>query len=293
VKQGTEEWLNARKGVVTGSRVGAILGLNPWQKKEDVLREMVREHHGAEREFQGNEATRWGTEHEADGINYYEHSTGNIVQHHGLIVHPDYDWIGYSPDGTTRFSLDEEDNTALIEVKCPFSQKIPESIPEHYMAQVQLGMEVMGLVKTHFIYWTPLQQMIVDIPRDWDWFDDIKPKLREFIEEYVDNLDDDRHLQPKIADKSLDPDWIALEMMYRDALKKQDDARIEIEFLKKKMIAIAGEQSARGTSFQLIRSERQGSVNNKSLYKEFHIADADLDRFRGKPSTVFTVREIK
>ena len=41
IQQRTPEWQEQRKLRITGSRLGAVLGLSPWQKPEDVLREMV------------------------------------------------------------------------------------------------------------------------------------------------------------------------------------------------------------------------------------------------------------
>ena len=51
IQQRTAEWQQQRTMRITGSRVGAILGLSPWQKPKDVLREMVRQYHGAPSEF--------------------------------------------------------------------------------------------------------------------------------------------------------------------------------------------------------------------------------------------------
>lgn len=39
----SEEWFEARKGLATGSSVGAILGLDQNRSRDDVLRAMVRE----------------------------------------------------------------------------------------------------------------------------------------------------------------------------------------------------------------------------------------------------------
>mgnify|MGYP000621318025 CR=1 FL=1 len=43
-QQLSEEWFAGRIGMVTGSRYGAVLGLSPFAKAKDVMREMVREH---------------------------------------------------------------------------------------------------------------------------------------------------------------------------------------------------------------------------------------------------------
>jgi len=98
-QQRTAEWYEKRKGRVTGSNVGAILGLNPYKTADDVLRQMVREYHGYESEFQGNVATQHGQFHEAGAQVEYEMETGNKVKETGFHVHPEHDWLGASPDG--------------------------------------------------------------------------------------------------------------------------------------------------------------------------------------------------
>jgi len=61
MEQRSNEWFAARKGRITGSAVGAILGLNPWAGRNDVMRRMVREYHNQPSEFTGNSATQWGS----------------------------------------------------------------------------------------------------------------------------------------------------------------------------------------------------------------------------------------
>src|SRR3546814_19370154 len=92
-----------RVGRITGSRVGAILGLNPYSKPADVLREMVREHFGAEREFTGNAATDYGKEKEPDALAAYEAERG-VMTYGGddCIVHPVYGFLAVPPAGLVR-----------------------------------------------------------------------------------------------------------------------------------------------------------------------------------------------
>ena len=63
VKQRSPEWFKARIGRLTGSNIGAALGLTPWKTPDDLIRQMVREYHGAEPEFVGNAATECCTAH--------------------------------------------------------------------------------------------------------------------------------------------------------------------------------------------------------------------------------------
>ena len=90
-----------RKGRITASEVGAILGLSPYRTAEDVMRSMVREWFGAEREFTGNVATRWGQEHEPAAIKQFEALYGNVLPGE-FCKHPDHDWLGATPDGVTE-----------------------------------------------------------------------------------------------------------------------------------------------------------------------------------------------
>ena len=41
MKQGTEEWLEARRSRVTGTDIGALLGVNPWKSEADVAAEKM------------------------------------------------------------------------------------------------------------------------------------------------------------------------------------------------------------------------------------------------------------
>lgn len=47
MEQRSEEWFEARKNRITASAVGAILGNAPYATRDDVMRRMVREYHGA------------------------------------------------------------------------------------------------------------------------------------------------------------------------------------------------------------------------------------------------------
>ena len=62
--------------------------------------------------FIGNAATKYGRDNEANVIELLE-DRGHVVERRGLVVHPEHDWLGASPDGII-------DATQLLEIKCPF-----------------------------------------------------------------------------------------------------------------------------------------------------------------------------
>lgn len=173
--QGTAQWHAERAGKVTCSRLGAILGLDPYCTARKYWEELV----GLREPFAGNVATAWGQEHEADARFDYECQTGELVELCGFIVHPDIPWFGGSPDGLVG------DDTVL-EIKAPYSQKIPLLVPPHYAAQVQGLLAVTGRKKCHLHYWTPSESFTHMLGfSDENWELSTLPKLIEFYNRVV------------------------------------------------------------------------------------------------------------
>ena len=138
IEQRSEEWFKQRVGMITGSRVGGILGLSPFNKPEDVMRSIVREHHGAPSEFEGNVATEYGNEHEDAAIFALEQELGIQIEETGF--HKVSEWLGASPDGLV--------GDAVVEIKCPYGKRNATSESDfksareqpHYYAQMQIEM---------------------------------------------------------------------------------------------------------------------------------------------------------
>ena len=93
--QGTPEWFNARKGKLTASNFGAAAGVNPFCSRRKQLKISL-----GEEKWKGDiSACTWGTRNEKNAIKDYMIRTGNVVVSKGLYTHPDYEWLGGSPDG--------------------------------------------------------------------------------------------------------------------------------------------------------------------------------------------------
>lgn len=259
MKQRSKEWHQARTGKITGSRVPGILGLSPWTTAQNVLREMILQSQGKPPEFKGNVATKWGEDHENDGINWYEERTGNLVQEHGILVHPEYDWMGYSPDGTT--------GDALIEVKCPYSKKIPDEIPDHYQAQVQFGMEVMGLEKCHFIYWTPNQQSCMELERDPAWFAKVMPTLQDFYESYQEALKDpEKYLEPPVFERT-DTNFKEKVDAYLRAKRQSEKVSEALAFAKEELIEASEGKNTVGFGLRVTHVTSKGRPDYSGFFK--------------------------
>ena len=289
--QGTPEWFAQRKGMITGSRVGSILGVSPFSSRADVMREMVREYHEAPREFMGNIATDWGTEHEDEAIAAFEAGSTHLVLSTGFHPHPNHARIGVSPDG---FVLD-----SLIEVKCPFgirNKRVPDfktvkDVP-HYYAQMQLQMAVTGRDSTYFVQWTPHAMDVAVVIAEKGWLDGHLHTLNKFIEEFDEIVASEELSVPFLEDKEnlrLDEEWTSLEDQYIAAKGSVDAALAELAEIKDLLVYEAEGKKTRGDRMLVFPVQKSGSIAYSKAVKSL-LPGADLEEFRGKTSTTWNVR---
>ncbi len=278
-QQRTEEWFEKRKNRVTASNVGAILGMSPFMKREDVMRNMVRQYHNASSEFKGNVATDYGTYHESLAIMDYVQSTNNIVVPTGF--HTYEDWLGASPDGLIG-------NDGLIEIKCPYGQR-DKNQPEfksidyqtHYWMQIQIQLFVTGREWCHFYQWSAHGEMHETV-----WFNPLAinkylPELREFYEEYLVERElpqaqkylDDKRQQVRCegqVDRYL---MIAEQIKELEAEKKR---------LLDEIVKLADGKDSEIAGHKLTKVTKAGSISYAKAVKEL-LPDVDLADYTGDP----------
>lgn len=272
-----------RAGRITGSRIGAILGLNPYSTRGNVLREMVRESHGAEREFQGNEATRYGEAHEHDALAAYEAREGVMTYGGGeLLIHPVHDFLAVTPDGLVG-------DDGMIECKAPFRGTYTHWREKpYYEAQMRLQMECAGRDWCDFVVWRDGEIAVSRIEHDATWLPSVLPVLEQFMADYRAAMEaPESYLADTIRD---DKAWRDAASDYLDTLAAFNDIERMMKAKRERLIELAGDSSAKGCGVQVIRSERAGSVAYAKAVKEL-LPDADLSAYTGKPTTVFTVKE--
>src|SRR6056300_1047388 len=104
-------------------------------------------------------------------------------------------WLGGSPDGVSE-------SGKLVEIKCPPQRAIiPGEVPEHYMPQLQLCMEILDLEEADFIQYKPAETNwprpeefdVVTVKRDREWWKTYLPVMRDFWDKvlyYREHLDE-------------------------------------------------------------------------------------------------------
>ena len=161
--QKSEEWLALRGQMLTASDAATAIGKNKYETPQGLLLKKC----GLGEKFTGNEATRHGEKYEDEARLLYEERHGEVVHEIGLCPHPEYPWLGGSPDGVTE-------SGKLVEIKCPMSRKIEALVPEHYMPQLQVCMQILDLEEADFIQYKPAETnwprpeefVVVNVKRD-------------------------------------------------------------------------------------------------------------------------------
>lgn len=283
MQQRSPEWFEARKGRVTASLVGAILGLSPYMTRQDAMRVMVREYLGADREFVGNIATEYGTNNEAGALIDYRIETTHEVQEIGFV--PFQDWAGVSPDGLVG-------NEGGVEIKCPFGLRSePAPVPfksladqPHYEAQVQFTLYVTGRRWWHFFQWAPNATKLEVVYPDLDWQAQHIPALRQFHAEFLHEAEHNaaEHLAPRRVEidtpeaHKMAAEWDELREQIANAQERQRD-------LLDSIVTMAGGKDALFAGRKLTCVERSGAVQWAKVAAKY-CPDADTAPFTGKPS---------
>lgn len=100
-EQGTEEWLDARRGKITASAAHLALGRRGTKGRAAYVQQIVHDLEGVPN-FDDEDEKPWfaeGRYFESWARGWYAWDKNADVQETGFVVHDDYSWLGCSPDG--------------------------------------------------------------------------------------------------------------------------------------------------------------------------------------------------
>lgn len=147
LEQGGAEWLFARVGHVTCSRLKDVMDKlksgKPGEKRQTYLMELVVERlTGKPTDHFASAAMQYGTDMEPLSRMAYEAATGTLVEESGFIHHPTIPFCGGSCDGLIG-------DDGIFESKSPWNSAnhiytVLDGMPPEHMAQVQGLMAVTG-----------------------------------------------------------------------------------------------------------------------------------------------------
>lgn len=156
-EQRSPAWFKLRNEKITASDGGCVLGDNHLEKPYKFILKKCNNP-----PFESSAACYHGTKYEEIATKIYEYRMNVDIKEFGLIGHPQYDFLGASPDGIVgRNKSDCKHLTKyvgrMLEIKCPKSRVINMDgdikghiCPIYYWDQVQLQLECCDLDECDF-----------------------------------------------------------------------------------------------------------------------------------------------
>lgn len=290
-EQQSPEWFESRKGRITASSVGAIMGLAPYATRADVMRRMVREYHNAPSEFSGNVATEYGTFHEEGAIAEFQMETGYTVTPAPFVKLDDY--FGASPDGYIHTLLGDY----LIEVKCPYGLRNGgefKSISDqkHYYAQIQIQLVCTGYDECYFYQWAPHGSMLELVQRDEEFLLKIADVCGKFYADYLIEREFPnaaKYLEDNIKKVFDEKNLTALMEEYQALKRTQKDIEERQKEILAELVALTDEKGGSIAGHTLFKTEKQGAISYSKAVKEL-MPNADLEPYRGNSSMYWSIK---
>lgn len=195
--QGTEEWLRARIGKVTASRIADLMAKTKTgysTSRKNYASELVIERLTGEPvpQYQ-NAAMAYGTECEPEARAAYSFQMNVDVEEVGFIAHPTINDAGASPDGLVGAD-------GLVEIKCPntathIEQLLrPGFVAGQYELQMQFQMACTGRQWCDYVSYDkrlpePMRLSIMRLYRNDPGIAEIEAAVRTFLAEVGATVD--------------------------------------------------------------------------------------------------------
>ena len=195
MEQGTQEWLQARCGKVTASRVADIMAKTKSgysTSRGNYLAELVCERlTGVPTDTFKSAAMEWGTAQEPHARAAYEAVGGVLVEEVGFVPHPSIPDAGASPDGLVGA-------VGMIEIKCPYTATHIETllsgkVPDRYNTQMQWQMACTGRTWCDYVSYDPrmpenMRLFLARVFRDQSAILAMETEVLTFIHELTDKV---------------------------------------------------------------------------------------------------------
>lgn len=183
--QGSDEWLNARSGVITASCFNKIITptgkATTGKTRRDYMLDLIHEQiTKTPIESYTNAAMQRGNDLEPEARETFEFIKDIVVNEVGIIYQDDSKLISCSPDGLIGKSQG-------IEIKCPLHKAhietlLSQTMPKCYIQQVQGCMMVSGRSSWWYVSYHPLHKPFMTlINRDDDYIKLLEKALKDFI----------------------------------------------------------------------------------------------------------------
>ncbi len=193
--QGSDEWLRARLGKVTASRVADVISKTKSgysASRANYAAQIIAERlsgHPQESFLSG--PMQWGIEKEQDAKDAYSFFYDVAVEPAGFVIHPSISDSGASPDGFVGID-------GLVEIKCPntathIDTLLCRSAPSKYITQMQWQMACTRRAWCDFVSFDPrlpadMQVFVARVFRDDLFIAELEEEVCKFLSEVDERM---------------------------------------------------------------------------------------------------------
>ena len=189
VEQGSDAWLEIRRGKVTASRVADVMAKTKTgvsASRANYLIELALQRvTGVIEPSYKNDAMQHGKDNEATARVAFEVAHNVFVDQVAFVDHPTIKDFGCSPDGVIGDSL--------LELKCPYQSAVhwsyfKDGCPSKYYTQIQAQMSCTGAKSVWFVSFDPRmptrsQLYIEEVLREEEFIKKLEDEVKQFLNE--------------------------------------------------------------------------------------------------------------
>lgn len=183
-EQRTPEWYEFRNGLITASNLWKVFGSQSqinsliYEKCKSIAT-ADSSAAGENRSTNTNTPMHWGVKYEPVTVLLYEKMYRTKIGEFGCIQHPEYSFIGASPDG---INIDPSSDRfgRMLEIKNIVNRDITGIPKEEYWVQTQIQMETCNLDKCDFV-----ETRIKEYPTEEEFYKDTSHEYRGVILHFV------------------------------------------------------------------------------------------------------------
>lgn len=276
--QGTQEWLDFRKGKIGASQVPIIMGVSPFMTRHQLWSEMV----GISPPQQSNSAMERGSRLEETARICFESKIGQPFEP-AVFSHSKYPWLICSLDGIST------SHDKIVEIKCPNAKAHEEAgngkAPDYYIPQMQMQMFITGLPFCHYFSFDGADGVVVFVQRDDEYIEKMVAKCNAFYELVLSYTPPDLE-QKDYVDMSECGEWVTTELHYRHACEQLKEVEDIHKTLKKKLEILSEGKNVMGKYSRFTKVVTKGRIDYNEI-KE--LKDVPLDQYRKAATTSFRI----
>lgn len=186
----TPDQLALRRQGITATDIAAIVGVHPYRAPIDVWRDKL----GIGLAFDGNVRTEWGNKLEPLIRADYEARHDVHVELHGTMVHPDYPWWMFTPDGLVfprasvkamrGLEIKVHNRDAVTYGRLEYGAPGTDEVPQHELIQCQWSMGGSKLGRWDLVMFDGAPTEYV-IERDDELLGMLQDEAEKFLVDYI------------------------------------------------------------------------------------------------------------